>query len=285
MSDTQKKLNSEIVIYVKNRFRNQQKIYPKYRYQGSYSPPHSRKISSDIKYYFYKKKDHVINAYLYKFDACAFIQTIKNVKKDKNRRLVNRRVKKIVRVYFANYFKDKDDNKDIINNDNNNSEIKDISQLTQDTVTRSKTSSHKTLHRFIGDIGTSSHMTDNRNLFNTLKLIYRRTIKVRGGLLYTDYASKVRLSDELDGTLDLRHVLYVPELEASLMSEQKLCKTSLKREFDAKYIYLKDKNDTPIIKYSRKNDIYFFKLIVNGEHAYKVSAYPEAQSNENYITF
>ena len=106
-----------------------------------------------------------------------------------------------------------------MNNNNNNSEIKDISQLTQNTITRSKTSSHKTLHGFIGDIRILLHMTDNRNLFSTLKPIHRRTIKVGGGLLYTDYTDKVRLSDKSGGTLDLEHVLYVPELRASLMSE------------------------------------------------------------------
>ena len=50
-------------------------------------------------------------------------------------------------------------------------------------------------------------------------------------------------------------------------------------------MYLKDKNGTPIIKYFRKNDIYFFKSIVNSKHAYKASAYSETQSDESYIAF
>ena len=140
------------------------------------------------------------------------------MKKNKNRRLANRRVKRIVRAYFTDHFENKDNNKDIVDSNNNDSKIEDINQLTQDTITRSKTSSHKTLHRFIDDIEISLHMTDNRNLFSTLKPIHRRTIKVGGGLLYTDYTGKVRLSDESGGTLDLGHVLYVPELGASLMS-------------------------------------------------------------------
>ena len=207
------------------------------------------------------------------------------MKKSKNRRLINRRIKRVARAYFTNHFKNKNDNKDIVNSNNNNSEIEDIDQLTQDTITRSKTSSHKILYKFIGDIGVSLHMTNNRNLFSTLKPIHRRTIKVGGGLLYTDYTGKVRLSDESGGTLDLGHVLYVPELGASLMSEQKLYKTGLKKEFNTKHIYLKDKNDTLIIKYSRKNDIYFLKLIINDKYAYKASAYPEAQSDESHIAF
>ena len=50
-------------------------------------------------------------------------------------------------------------------------------------------------------------------------------------------------------------------------------------------MYLKDKNGTLIIKYSRKNNIYFLKSIVNSKHAYKVSVYLKAQSDESHIVF
>ena len=62
-------------------------------------------------------------------------------------------------------------------------------------------------------------MTDNRNLFSTLISIYRRAIKMRGGLLYTDYINKITFLDKSGGTLDLRHVLYILKLKASLMLE------------------------------------------------------------------
>ena len=65
-------------------------------------------------------------------------------------------------------------------------------------------------------------------------------------------------------------MLYVPEFKINLIFKQKLYKARLIKHFIVKSIYFKNKNDTPIIKYFRKNNIYFFKLITKNNHVYKI---------------
>ena len=56
-------------------------------------------------------------------------------------------------------------------------------------------------------------------------------------------------------------MLYVPGLNINLLSEQKLCKADLREKFNKNILYLNDNSENRIVIYTRRNDIYYVKII------------------------
>ena len=77
--------------------------------------------------------------------------------------------------------------------------------------------------RWAADSGATSHMTDQPCLFRgPLISIPRRTIRVRGGKLYSNQIGVVEMRAE-SGSMLLDKVLFVPRLSVNLLSTRKIC--------------------------------------------------------------
>jgi len=115
---------------------------------------------------------------------------------------------------------------------------------------------------WISDSGASSHMTDNRRFFsNPLRQTSRTTIKVGGGRLYSTQRGNVSIRDHSGSQLELKDVLYVPELGANLLSGRKLCKEGLTGRFNDKKMYYLDKLGNTIIEATEKGGVYVLDKI------------------------
>jgi hypothetical protein len=73
------------------------------------------------------------------------------------------------------------------------------------------------------DTGATSHMSDQPNIFRQLIPIERRSIAVRGGVMYTDHKGVAELVCEDGSSLLLQDTLYVPGLGVNLVSARKIC--------------------------------------------------------------
>lgn len=99
------------------------------------------------------------------------------------------------------------------------------------------------------DSCTSSCMTDDLHRFRSpLRAITRRTIKVGGGILYTDRAGTVAIKSREGTTVIIENVLFVPNLRASLLACRQLCHTlSLEGKFNSESMSLLTTNSQKII--------------------------------------
>jgi hypothetical protein len=105
------------------------------------------------------------------------------------------------------------------------------------------------------DTGASSHMSDQRNLFSSLKRTPRRTISVGGGFLYSEHRGSVKVVCK-DGTaMILKNVLFVPNLGINLLSGRRLCEAGLRGSFSANSMQFLS-GDQPVITAEMTNGLY-----------------------------
>jgi hypothetical protein len=115
---------------------------------------------------------------------------------------------------------------------------------------------------WVADSGASSHMTDQHQFFSgPLYPIKRRTIKVGGGNLYTDYIGDAKMTMSNGDCLILSKVLYVPLLGVNLLSGRQMCKNGLFGSFDLKHLYLRDHTGREKIRASSKGGVYIVDKI------------------------
>ena len=82
-------------------------------------------------------------------------------------------------------------------------------------------------------------MSNQLDLFRSLKRYARRTIQVSRGEIYSEYTREVVAIYE-DGSRGLlRDVLYVPGLGINLLSVRKICDAGLKGRLDSTRMYFK----------------------------------------------
>jgi hypothetical protein len=78
-------------------------------------------------------------------------------------------------------------------------------------------------------------MTNQTQLFRgPLIPIPRRTIRVRGGKLYSSFKGMVEIKVDSRGSINLSDVLYVPKLGVNLLSSRKICSQNATSMFDDK---------------------------------------------------
>jgi hypothetical protein len=81
----------------------------------------------------------------------------------------------------------------------------------------------------MANTGVSTYITDQLQLFRgPLMRIRRRTIKIRGEDLYSDYISTVEMRVRNGESTRLAKTLYVPELKINLLSGRRLYESGLK---------------------------------------------------------
>ena len=97
-------------------------------------------------------------------------------------------------------------------------------------------------------------MTNQLQLFSSLRPIKRQAIKVGGGRLYSDQRGVVRVKVN-NGSTILKDVLFVPQLGVNLLSGKRVCENGLRGNFDNNAMYYTRDNKT-IIKASIKNGLY-----------------------------
>lgn len=66
----------------------------------------------------------------------------------------------------------------------------------------------------------------------------RRTIKVRGGVLYADLKGAVISTTRWGKPIRIERVYYAPDLGANLLSSRRLCMPGMKGQFDSDSTYL-----------------------------------------------
>ena len=74
---------------------------------------------------------------------------------------------------------------------------------------------------WISDTSATSYITDQLELFSSLKPIPRRTIKVSGGKLYSTSIGIAKIVAE-SGSALLKDILYVPKLGVNLLSGKRV---------------------------------------------------------------
>ena len=125
---------------------------------------------------------------------------------------------------------------------------------------------------WIADTGASSPMTDNLRLFRgPLTPIRRRTIKVGGGVLYSDQRGTAEMIGR-NGRTQLAKCLYVPGLGVNLLSGRRLCSTGLRGSFDSKGLYLHDKHGKEMLRALTKNGIYIVDTVAPQLNEYALMA-------------
>ena len=134
--------------------------------------------------------------------------------------------------------------------DNIFTEDKKITHITQKVARKLKPSS------WIADTGALSHITNKFNLFSGhLTRMKRRTIKIKGGELYTDQMRTIVLSSRKGRSIEIKRIYYVSSLKANLLSYRRLCMLELKGRFDIDSIYLYT-NKKDVLKADHKEGVY-----------------------------
>ena len=111
--------------------------------------------------------------------------------------------------------------------------------------------------RWIADIGASTHMTDQLQLFRgPLTKIKRRIIKVGRVKLYSDHMSTAVIRIPKRRSLRLKKTSFVPSLGVNLLSGRKMCMSGLKGTRDRKAVYLHDANQQEILRAKRSGGVY-----------------------------
>ncbi len=118
---------------------------------------------------------------------------------------------------------------------------------------------------WVADSGASSHMTDKLRLFSgPLTRMRRRTIKVGGGRLYSNYYGTVTMRDKDGNSVLLSSTLYVPKLGVNLLSGKKMCEKGLLGYFDHKGLYMRNKSGKLMLEASEEGGVYIVKHISSG---------------------
>jgi hypothetical protein len=108
-------------------------------------------------------------------------------------------------------------------------------------------------------------MTDQLQLFRgPLMRIRRRTIKIGGGKLYSDYINTVEMRVRDGESTRLAKTLYIPELGVNLLSGRKLCELELKETWDRNGLYLYNNKGHEIIGAIRRGGVYIINRIITG---------------------
>lgn len=130
----------------------------------------------------------------------------------------------------------------------------------------SKEDASKTPHsRWVADTGASTHMTDQLQLFRgDLIPIKRRTIKVPGGRMYASQSGTVKLKVKGGNSMLLEHVLYVPNIGASLLSGRRMCRGEFTGGFTADKWYIMNNSGHKVLEASGSNGIYLVDWIADG---------------------
>ena len=135
-------------------------------------------------------------------------------------------------------------------------EEEEIAHLTKEAASKLHPNS------WLANTGASSHMTDKINLFSgPLARIRRRTIKVRGGVLYADQMGKVVISSRKGKPVEIMRVYYVPGLGANLLSCRRLCILGLTGRFNTNSIVLHTKEKKDMLKANHEEGVYVLTWI------------------------
>ena len=114
-----------------------------------------------------------------------------------------------------------------------------------------------------GDTGASSHMSDQPSLFRRMTKIKRRTVRVGGGELYTDWKGEAQVICKDGSSTWLSDVLLVPNLGVNLLSGRRMCGVGLKGRFNSHTLRFKLGNRT-IIKATMDDGLYVVSHIADG---------------------
>jgi hypothetical protein len=131
------------------------------------------------------------------------------------------------------------------------------------------------------DSGASSHMSDQPDLFRDIKHIKRRSIRVGGGVMYTDHKGTVDMVCEDGSSMLLSDVLYVPGLGVNLLSARRVCQNGLEGTFNHKKMFFKRDGQT-VIEASMRNGLYIVTHVADGyeETAFSASSAAEHKDAE-----
>jgi hypothetical protein len=116
------------------------------------------------------------------------------------------------------------------------------------------------------DTGCSSHMTDNKRLFRSMKPC-RRSIQVGGGKLYSVGIGTIEIHLENGSMIFLEDALFVPELGCTLVSAQKLLGSELIAFFDSNCMqFLRRSDDVLLIEANSQRGLYIISNITKEAH-------------------
>jgi hypothetical protein len=127
-----------------------------------------------------------------------------------------------------------------------------------------------------GDTGASSHMSDQPSLFRRMIKIKRRTVRVGGGELYTDWKGEAQVVCKDGSSTWLSDVLLVPNLGINLLSGRRICAAGLKGQFNSNALWFKLGKKT-IIKATMDDGLYVVSHITDG---YQETAFPSAEQHK-----
>lgn len=107
------------------------------------------------------------------------------------------------------------------------------------------------------DSAATSHMSDQSTLFRSMIRIPRRSIKVGGGVIYSDHKGEVDMVCVDGSKATLTNVLYVPKLGVNLLSGRQVCRHGLEAGYDESSHWFRSKADgRVIIKAEIKDGLY-----------------------------
>ena len=142
------------------------------------------------------------------------------------------------------------------NNDAEDEEAEETATLSKEIAGK-----HPNTH-WIADPGASSPMTDQHLLFSgPLTKIKRRTVKVGGGKLYSDYMGTAIMQAPDGNKRSLPQTLLVPGLGVNLLSGSRLCKEGLHGSFNTDGLYMRDRNGKVWITAKQQGGVYIVSKI------------------------
>ena len=110
---------------------------------------------------------------------------------------------------------------------------------------------------WVCDSAATSHMSDQTKLFRSMKKIPRRSIKVGGGVIYSNHIGEVDMVCDDGSSTVLANVLYVPKLGVNLLSGRRVCGKGMEAGYDEISHWFKSKESGRIIlKAEIRNGLY-----------------------------
>ena len=170
--------------------------------------------------------------------------------------------------------------------DTSNSEVEtDASDQEPEIANLSKEQICRIPHeKWVADSGASSHMTDQRRLFRTLRPIPKRRILVGGGELFAKFRGDILLRGRNGGEVILKDVYWVPKLGVSLLSGSKMCAGGLRGAFDADELRMLDKNGNTIVKATKSGGVYIVDWVTQmSSYAFYVGDATKIRSDQTPI--
>lgn len=118
---------------------------------------------------------------------------------------------------------------------------------------------------WIVDTGASSHMTDQRSNFRSLKRVWTKGVKVGGGVLRCNYIGEAELKCRDGSSMLLSNVLFVPDLGVNLLSVRRLCQTKTAPKFvgNDEKLYLMD-GERKIVSARMQDGLYCVTNVAKG---------------------